>query len=124
MIMQSAQEMIESMLELAGGSFDGLMKGLRLICHCHGLVTFKTRFHHAALVVFPAFLTVLIAEVDFDAANMFREVAKRVFHHVFGMLDQRFAPVDRVVSIDLDLQNVLLLFGKGTLVSCCALTFL
>jgi hypothetical protein len=41
---------------------------------------------------------------------MLCEVPKRVSHYGFGMLGQRFASVDHVVSIDLDFQDFLLCF--------------
>jgi hypothetical protein len=124
MIVQPPKEVIKRMLELVGGTLGGLMNGLRLIRDCHGLVTFKARFHHAAFVMTPAFFTVLIAEMNLDTANMFREMPKRAFHDFFGMSCQRFVSVDRVVCVDLNFQNLLLCFRLGSQFPWCCLFFI
>ena len=97
MAVQTAKEMINRTFQLAGSAFDGLAYGLRLVRDRNGLVTFKARFHHTALIVFPAFFTVLVAEVDFDTGNMRCQLAQRVFHLGFGLPGNLFVILDRVV---------------------------
>jgi hypothetical protein len=119
MITQPTKDVIERVLELGGSTFDGLMKGLRLLRYRHGLVAFQARFHHAAFVMISAFLSVLVAEMNLNAADMFREVPQRVFHHGFGVLGHRFISIDRVVCINLYFQDNLLLFGLNVFIPCC-----
>ena len=53
----------------------------------------------------PGFFAVLVAEVNFDAGNIFREVAQGACHRGFGLLDHRFATWDVVIWIDLDFHD-------------------
>ena len=94
--------MIDRTSQLACSARDGLAYGLRLMRDRNGLVTFKARFHHTAFIVFPAFFTVLIAEVDLDAGNVLRQLAQSVFHLSFGLPAHLFMALDRAVSVDLD----------------------
>jgi hypothetical protein len=66
------------------------------------LASFGARFHHATLVAASGLLTVFIAEMDFDAGDMFRQVAERGGHGGFGPRGQSLATGDVVVAVDLD----------------------
>jgi hypothetical protein len=66
------------------------------------LVPLEARFHHAAFDMAPAFLAVLVAEVDFHASNMLREVAQGALHRGFGLPGHLFATSDVVICINLD----------------------
>jgi hypothetical protein len=81
-----------------------LLYSFRLTSNGNGLVTFETRFHQAAFVMAPAFLIVLIADMDFDPGNMVREVAQGTLNNRFGLPD--FATVDVMTGIDLNFHNL------------------
>ena len=65
-------------------------------------MTFQARFHHATLVAAPGLFAVLVAEMDFDAGNVFRQVVERAGNGSFGLLAQRFATCDVIVGVDLN----------------------
>ena len=97
MIVHAAESVIECASQFAGCALDGLVNGLRLMRDRNGLVTFKARFQHTALVMFPSLITVLIAEVDFDAGNMLDQLAQSALHLGFCHTGNLFMIVDTMV---------------------------
>jgi hypothetical protein len=51
--------------------------------------------------------------MDFDAGNVFRQVAERAGDGSFGVLAQCFATCDVIVGIDLDFHDFLLVAVPG-----------
>ncbi len=47
----------------------------------------------------PRLVAILIAEMHFDAADMFRQMAERVFHRRFDLFGQFFMTCDVVVCV-------------------------
>jgi len=72
---------------------------------CNRLVAFQARFHQAAFVISPGFVSVLVTEMHFDAGDMFRQVAHGALHCGFGLVGQRFATRDVIVGVDLDFHD-------------------
>ncbi len=110
MVPQPLHCVFEQTFQFFRSAINGLFDRGRLIRDRDGFASFHACFDHATFVRAPAFLAVLIAEVDFDAGDMFRQVAERVFHNSFGLLVKFGAAFDIVVCVNLDLHKMLLLF--------------
>src|SRR5687768_12352949 len=75
------QSTLDGPCQLLGGAIDRLWEGRRLMAHGHGLKAREAGLQQAAFVVAPAFLAVLVAEVDFHAGDPVGEPAHGTLHH-------------------------------------------
>lgn len=96
---------IQRRLQLVNRTRDGFIKTVRLIGNRNWLVTFQTRFHHTTLVPASVFFPILVAEVNLDTGKVFCQMAKHGGNGGFGLLNERLAPRDIIVGIDLDFHN-------------------
>jgi hypothetical protein len=99
---QPAKGIIHRPFQFFGSAINRLANGLSFIRDRDRLMTLHARFDHATFVRASAFPAVLVAEMDFDAGNTFREMAERACHHRFGLLFQLTADLNVVICIDLD----------------------
>ncbi len=102
---QPAQSVIQCTLQFIRRTRDGFVEAVRFRCDGNRLMTFKACFHHAALVPAPGLLPIRVAEVNFDAGNVLRQVAEGTRDRGLSPLGQCFATRDVMVGIDLDGHN-------------------
>jgi hypothetical protein len=105
MVVQAPESVVDGTLEFFSSSTDRLSNRHRLIRYSNRLVPFEASFHHAAPVIASTFAGVLIAEMHFDAGDMFRKVSELASHCCFGMLGQLFAMRHVIVCVDLDFHS-------------------
>ena len=86
MIVQSAQSALYGPLQFIGSAIDGLVQVRCLVSNGRGLATLEACFHHAALVVLAALMSVFIAEVNFHPRDVFSEAAEGAFDHTLDVI--------------------------------------
>jgi hypothetical protein len=92
------------------GTVDGLVQGRCVVSDGNGLTTLKTGFHHAALVILGALVAALVGQVDFNPRDMIADGVQCTLYYATDVSGQRLVTFDVVVSIDLYLHRVLLLY--------------
>jgi len=99
---QSSQLGLEQSQEFVSRPTHRLVGGRRIVCGRDRLTTFKSRFHHASLVSLTAFVTVLIAQVNFHSSHLVLKPFQNAFHGCTNMFYQRFTTFNVCIGIDLD----------------------
>src|SRR5664280_382653 len=88
-------------------ALDSLVKGRCLVSDRDRLPSFKTGFHHTALVVRATLIAVFVAQVNFHSRYMVAESDQGIFHYVTDVSAQRLMAFDVMASINLYLHGVL-----------------
>lgn len=102
---QFAEQVLEGMLEFGRGAFDGLLQAIGLVADGNRLMAFGACLHLAAHVVGAWLVAVLIAQVDFDAGEVFFVAFERAFYRSAYPLFETGTALDMVVAVDLDLHS-------------------
>ena len=73
MVVQPSKRAVQEMRQLLRRAMHRLLQRLGVVRHRHRLPAFETGLHHAALVVRPALVAVLVAQMNLYPGNMFAE---------------------------------------------------
>src|ERR1039458_2920766 len=88
-------------------ALDSLVKDRCLVSDRDRLPSFKTGFHHTALVVRAVLIAVLVAKVDFHSRDVIADSAQGMFHYSTDVSAQRLMAFDVMIRINLYLHGVL-----------------
>jgi hypothetical protein len=102
MLVQSAEGRLKCSLELFDGPLNGIFDNAGVMACREGAVARGTGLDHASDIVVSAFVTVDVAEMDFDPCNAVAEPVEGVPHHVLDRLGQRVVALDVAVGVELD----------------------
>ncbi|CAI8878065.1 hypothetical protein EMIT0P265_30477 [Pseudomonas zeae] len=102
---QFAEKMLQGVLEFFGSAVDCLFQRIGLVGHGNRLMAFWPRFQLAAQVMGTWFVTVLVAQVDFDTGQVFFITFERALNGCTYPLLQSLTTLNMVIAVDLDLHS-------------------
>jgi hypothetical protein len=97
------QRAIDGAFEFFGGTAYGLMQGGSVVADSDRLQTRDACFQHAAVVAVGRFLAQVVAEMHFDAIDLFAESLERILHDSLYVLIETGMTFDGFVGMDNDL---------------------
>lgn len=107
LVVQSTKCTLDQSGQLIRGIVDGLVQSGCHVCDHDRLKAFEAGFHHAALVVLAALISILITQMDFHSCDAIAEPCQCSGHDLGDLGCQRFATFNVMVGIDLDLHQLL-----------------
>jgi hypothetical protein len=110
LMLQSPKRVLDQVSHFLRSPVHGLVQSRGMMGNCQGLVSFETGFDHAAHIVIAGLqIAVLIAQVNINMSDMIANSAQSSLHNATDLISQCLVTFDVMVSMDLDLHDVLLL---------------
>lgn len=78
MVVQPPERAVEQSRQLLRGAMHRLLQRRGMFCHRHRLPAFETGLEHATLVLLPALVSILVAQMNFDPSDLCAEVLQRL----------------------------------------------
>jgi hypothetical protein len=104
-VVKSAQEMADRVLDLRRGAGDRLVNRICVVGDGDRLMAVDPSFHHAADPIGAALSAGLVAEVDLDARDLMREAMQCRLDDGVDVRAERFDARNIVIRVELDLHS-------------------